>query len=416
MEIPSQYERLRVEAEQASENSDYDLSFELYAQALELMPDSPEALKNMGRAYLDKGNDEEAEWYCRKAIEIDPTYWRAFNNLGNILKRREEWPEAIAMLEKAIALCPDESFCLVNLGNLYCKKGNCKKAQYYYNKALSINPSDWEAQYNQAHCFLEMGKCERALFLFEKLIDKTKNRYLCEVYACIAKCHYGLGDYEKSIQVRYQVMEHLKPEYHYYQYQQIAKVYETMGQPDLAFYNCLKAAENQAKDADGFDFLNRLGYELFKFHKDTRIRKKGIQYFLENAFANPESDIAHYHCAAAFNRFGDYKKAAIYAEKAISLSPHPRNYFQLANAYRGQDNAASSLKVLKKMLDIDPSDFYEAHEAMAMVYREQGKEKLAAKMESRLEALKKHRESLDIPQSFIHKGEITYTLFWKGGF
>jgi tetratricopeptide (TPR) repeat protein len=101
----------------------------------------------------------------------------------------------------------------------------------------------------------------------------------------------------------------------------------------------------------------------------------------------------------------------IYAEKAISLSPHPRNYFQLANAYWGQGDDVSCLKVLRKMLEVDPMDFYEAHRAMAVVYREQGKKKQAAKVESRLEALRDHRKSLNSEPALVRDGEFRYSLF-----
>jgi hypothetical protein len=101
-------------------------------------------------------------------------------------------------------------------------------------------------------------------------------------------------DYEKSIQVRYQVMEHIKPEHYYYQYQQIAWCYKALEQPDLAYEACLKAAENHTKDADGFNYLNIFIDSIFQLKNETTIHKKGMQYLLENALANSASDIAHY--------------------------------------------------------------------------------------------------------------------------
>lgn len=414
MESHSAYQHLKLQADQAREKRDFELAFKLYSQAYELMPDRPEALKNLGRAYTDLGvgNERQAEFYYRKAIDIDPTYWQVFNNLGIILKNRAEWDEAIAMLEKAIALCPESSTGWRNLGNLYCDMGNYKKAQYYYNKSLIIEPGCWSTQYNQACCFEEMGNYKRALrLLSKKLIDKTPEYWRPEVYAVIAKCHYGLGDYEKSIQVRYQVMSQVKPERYYYQYQQIAMCYQALKQPDLAYEACLKACENHTKEADGFDYLKVFVESVLQLRDDPSVRKMGIQYLLENAFSNPESDIAHYYCALAFNCCGDFEKAVTHAKKAIALSHHPRNYFQLANAYWGQRDAVACLKVLKKMLSVDPLDCYEAQKAMAFVYRQQGKEKLAVKLESRLESLKAHRDNLSTAPHLIRDGEIRYSLF-----
>ena len=58
-----------------------------YERALSVQPDMAEALKNLGRIYLDQGSYEKAEELLSRSLEIDAHYVQTHVNLGFVYLR-----------------------------------------------------------------------------------------------------------------------------------------------------------------------------------------------------------------------------------------------------------------------------------------------------------------------------------------
>ena len=63
-------------------NEDTEKGLEYLLKSSELDPNNEEVLKNIGRLYWTKHNDDKAEFYLQKAIHINEEYGIAWNNLG----------------------------------------------------------------------------------------------------------------------------------------------------------------------------------------------------------------------------------------------------------------------------------------------------------------------------------------------
>jgi cytochrome c-type biogenesis protein CcmH/NrfG len=82
-------------------------------------------------------------------IELDPTYFYAFGNLGKLLLDRGNLDEAEKMCRRAIELIGDKPEAAVNwdrLGQLYEKRGSSGPAIQAYRKALSLQPDSAAAK------------------------------------------------------------------------------------------------------------------------------------------------------------------------------------------------------------------------------------------------------------------------------
>ncbi len=80
---------------------------ELFADALRLEPDLPEALYGLGIAKASFAEWPAAERAARRAIGLQPFHPQAYLLLGRALGAQERWREAIAALETALAQRPD---------------------------------------------------------------------------------------------------------------------------------------------------------------------------------------------------------------------------------------------------------------------------------------------------------------------
>ena len=65
-------------------------------RALELTPDHPQALHNLGIVQYERGELDEAEALFERAIDLQPKFAEAYCNLGNTLRARGKLEKAAA--------------------------------------------------------------------------------------------------------------------------------------------------------------------------------------------------------------------------------------------------------------------------------------------------------------------------------
>jgi tetratricopeptide (TPR) repeat protein len=131
-----------------------------YQRALQLRPDYPEALNNMGAIYYAKKSYTKAIRYYRKALQFDPKSAPIFSNLGTAWFARGKVNEGIDAYRTAFSLDPkvfeSTSSLLVNeslpahdraqqdycLAKLFAESGKNQEAIEYLRKALDEGFAD----------------------------------------------------------------------------------------------------------------------------------------------------------------------------------------------------------------------------------------------------------------------------------
>ena len=101
-------------------------------------PDDALAYNNMGIAYDNKGNYDEAIACYKKAIKLNPDFVMAYGNLGIAYYSKGNYDKAIACYEKAIELNPDFADAYYNMGTAYQYSGKKDKANECFQKANMI--------------------------------------------------------------------------------------------------------------------------------------------------------------------------------------------------------------------------------------------------------------------------------------
>ena len=165
-------------------------------KALEVKPNYPEALNNLGTAVKEQGKLQEAIDCYRKALAIQPRYLEALNNLGTTLKEQGEFQEAIDCHRKALAIQPHYPEALNNLGTALKEEGELEEAIDCYRKALAIEPNRPEALNNLGVALSEQGKLQESIPIYRKVISLNEDYPM--PHFNLSMCLLSFGDYENG--------------------------------------------------------------------------------------------------------------------------------------------------------------------------------------------------------------------------
>ncbi len=147
---------------------DLNASVAAYQTAYVLTPDDIEIYINMGSAYYDKGDYDNALTVYRKALELNPTNPKIHCNLGYLHWGKGDIDDAIKEYELSIEYDHNYDIAYNNLGVIYLDDlGHVKKAADIFQKAIDCNPNYALAYYNLARSVAIMGDKVEAAKLYQ---------------------------------------------------------------------------------------------------------------------------------------------------------------------------------------------------------------------------------------------------------
>ena len=146
-----------------------------YARLLELSPNNPVALHNLGSLAFKQGDTEKAIALFRKAIAAKPDYLLAHVHLADMLRHLERNEEAYREYEKALELDPTndtelEAFdsALYHMATLDLANGAYERAGQLLTELIRANPEHPSAYYVLGQVLLRLGRPEEAQKAFEQ--------------------------------------------------------------------------------------------------------------------------------------------------------------------------------------------------------------------------------------------------------
>ena len=122
------------------DKQEYNNALTVYRRALEIDPTNAKIHCNLGFLHWGKGDIDEAIKEYELSIKYDPTYDIAYNNLGVIyLDDLGRVQHAIELFEKAIKFNPNYALAHYNLGRSVAIKGDKVEAAKLYQVAMDLN-------------------------------------------------------------------------------------------------------------------------------------------------------------------------------------------------------------------------------------------------------------------------------------
>ena len=119
----------------------------IYKMVLAAQPDYGQAWNNLGIAYKETMNPDEALFCFEKAVEFAPEMAEAWNNLGVAQDEFNMGEDSLASYKTAIELRPEYSSAHFNLGMSLQKLKRFQEAEQHYKKVLESNPDDQAATF-----------------------------------------------------------------------------------------------------------------------------------------------------------------------------------------------------------------------------------------------------------------------------
>lgn len=132
-------------------------------QCLDLRSTFPEAWNSLGVARKALGRLEEAEAAFRQAVAQRPAYVEAGYNLGNVLQARGCLPEAIAVYREVLDRTPTHADAWSNLGGALVELGRAKEGEAACRQALRFDPNHDGARCNLGNALLALDREEEAI-------------------------------------------------------------------------------------------------------------------------------------------------------------------------------------------------------------------------------------------------------------
>jgi type IV pilus biogenesis/stability protein PilW len=147
-------------------------AFTEFQKALALNPRNKVTLNYLGYISTRFRKYDEAISYYKRAISVDPNYSDAVHNLGVTYADMEAWDEAIkyfkAALSDPVYSTPAQAYS--NLGYAYYKKGDLVNAEKSLRDALLRNPVFPMAMYILGLVYIETKNDQSAVEEFKKAI------------------------------------------------------------------------------------------------------------------------------------------------------------------------------------------------------------------------------------------------------
>jgi len=163
-------------------------------RAIELDPNHPTALNNLGIAYFDAEDYESAERCYRRAIALDPNFAEAYSNLGNVLRSAKRLEDAVVAYNRAIELKPNYAEAYNNLGTTLRDQTKVAESEPIYRKALALKPEDPPTLDNLALALMELKRHDEAVAILQRSLALDPKSGRSYVYLASALLELDRGE------------------------------------------------------------------------------------------------------------------------------------------------------------------------------------------------------------------------------
>lgn len=359
-----------------------------FSRLLALNPDFSVGHQLLGAAYNGAARYAEAALEFRQAVRLDPRDDLAFFNLGSVLRQLGLIDEAINAFKSAVALKPT-STAYVELGELYSDKSEYALAEAALKEGLRTEPNDNDGLEALANVYLKTSRNAEALEPLRKLVALTPND--AERQLLLGNTYMMTGQYDQAVaslntslrlrpanelaqerlrvatarkelsaslmKYRQDVLDHPKDaEAHV----ELGKRLNSVGLFEEAESELLMALKLAP---DSWQYENQLAINYVEWGKV----EKAIEYY-RLAIKHHPHEVFYYVLGQQLLYSGKIDQAIAAFRSSVELKPtFALPWFELGKIYYTRGDYAESITVLRKALEINPTDPFVVH-ALAFAY------------------------------------------------
>ncbi len=142
-----------------------------YARSLELCPENPLAFSNMGSALQALGRTDEAIASQRVALSLDVAFGQAWVNLSQSLYAARRYEEAVEASARALELSPDFAVVALNGASALHRLGCFAEAVTLLRQAAALHPNDPRYPLNLAESLREQGLIDDSINALQRALQ-----------------------------------------------------------------------------------------------------------------------------------------------------------------------------------------------------------------------------------------------------
>ena len=161
-----------MEAGKSRMRQDWSQAMMLYRHALDINPDSPEALFQLGRMSFYIREDSVGENYMHRAIAIDSTNTAYMESLAAIYLRTNRAEKALPLLERMSVLEPRRTDVLSHLATYYGETGRLEDAIKTLDRWETLEGRIPQLSYEKYSLYNQLGDSVRAFGELEALCNE----------------------------------------------------------------------------------------------------------------------------------------------------------------------------------------------------------------------------------------------------
>lgn len=138
-------------------------------------PENPDVLYNLGIAYSELKQYDEAIIRLKRAVQLDPGHAHAWVGIGNAYHRMGKPEQALKAFEKAVEVNPNDGYTRRNLGGMLLGFKRSEEAIAHLRKALDLMPDDPQTIFGLAAALEELetdAADEEADSLYQRIIQE----------------------------------------------------------------------------------------------------------------------------------------------------------------------------------------------------------------------------------------------------
>jgi len=180
-------------------NQDWKDSIALWSKTVKQSPDNAFGYSNLGTAYAEIGNTQQAIYNYKMAIALYPKDYISHNNLGNLYKKTGSLDLAVKEFQVTVYLQPSNIDYLQNLIDAYLENKQAEKATSALEKAILIYPNQANFYYKLGNLYIRSGNIDRAELMLKKAIEISPKHIFA--YNSLSTIYLSKKDYNKALSI-----------------------------------------------------------------------------------------------------------------------------------------------------------------------------------------------------------------------
>lgn len=166
---------------------------------------SPKAVDELQKANDAGGKTKKARAHLEKAIEISPNFPEALNNLGTIYYNDKEYGKAAELFQKAVDASPAFFPAIVNLGGALLSLKDYAGALEQNTKAVEMRPNDSLAQSQLGQSLFHLNRYDEALdhLMIAKRTDPMSftlpGLFIAQIYQSRGRTAEAIAEYKELL-------------------------------------------------------------------------------------------------------------------------------------------------------------------------------------------------------------------------